>query len=388
MPDDLLGPIDRQTVKQVDIDKIYPDRTQPRRAVPTAVRDAWDGTPRTVTKLFDAWGARIEEDSKRTFDLRLRLSLDERNADTETDDPLVKQQIAALGGSEDDTDLPEHTPGPVEAALMRIVDLAVSINTEGLANAITVANDNGRYMLETGERRWLAFHLLRRVYGDDKWNRIPARVVDRVSVWRQAAENNTRADLNAVSRARQFAVLMMDLYRREKNHEFQVYDAFETDQEYYQQAADLDMPYGKGELVLNAMGVTNRSAISRARKLLKGHPFLWQEGDDHNLSINDLVRLCDLDEPIAREELDKLLHGATFRSAPVAPPRAKKSNSASLSVEPGTPKHFSQVLRQVRKAQTGDRSQVIAAQHYLGELRKWIEQQEREIEQIVEDKES
>src|SRR5690606_34285023 len=115
-----------------------------------------------------------------------------------------------------DGDHPEADPtplGPLEGSLLALADLAGNIRRNGLMNPISVVRVGERYQIETGERGWLAHHLLRLLTGDDNWQYVAARVVERSSVWRQAGENSARADLNAISKARQFALLLMDLYQ-------------------------------------------------------------------------------------------------------------------------------------------------------------------------------
>ena len=83
--------------------------------------------------------------------------------------------------------------------LIELADLAISIRKTGLTNPITV-RQNGSCVSarKPGERRWLAYHLLNLYFPDEDWKRIPAHLVDEVSVWRQASENNARSDLNAI----------------------------------------------------------------------------------------------------------------------------------------------------------------------------------------------
>src|SRR5690606_35218201 len=122
-------------------------------------------------------------------------------------------------------------------------------------------------------RRWLAHHLLGIITGDASWQIISARVVEQSSVWRQAGENSARADLNTISKARQFALLLMDLYQQpDSANMFQDYDACVPpggcDRAYYVQVADsvhFRIPRGKGEQMLNAMGLKGRAGFSRYR---------------------------------------------------------------------------------------------------------------------------
>src|SRR5690606_25072022 len=132
--------------------------------------------------------------------------------------------------------------GPLEAALMKVIELAASIYQEGLLNPISLVRyGEDRFLLETGERRWLAYHLLHHYAPDDgkrdQWAKIPAQFVDGVDVWRQAAENSMRADLNAISKARQYAILLMALEQEINGSRFESYQdliaAGGTDRAYY-----------------------------------------------------------------------------------------------------------------------------------------------------------
>src|SRR5262249_36018206 len=143
-----------------------PDPLQPRRAIPSPVRIYWDGRPSTIATLFDTW---------------FRMAVDERGKAFD-----IESFLRGL----DDAPRPEEDEkiGPIYASLTDLLDMAANIRANGLTNPITVANTGNGYHLETGERRWLAYHILNLYFEDeqDKWNRIPARVVEDFSVWRQA----------------------------------------------------------------------------------------------------------------------------------------------------------------------------------------------------------
>ena len=185
-----VGKVDpgRKTAEAVNIEMIYPDRTQPRRAVPSVIRREWDESPKTAGVMFNRW----------IRDAKLEL----------------KTVKAILDGEE-----VEYIPsGIIGEGLWKVLILAASIHHDGLTNPITVSRKGREFLIETGERRWLAYHLLYANYGKD-YQRIPARIVQR-DIWRQASENNARDDLNAVGKARQFALLLMSLYREESWFEF------------------------------------------------------------------------------------------------------------------------------------------------------------------------
>jgi hypothetical protein len=260
----------RIVAKPISIFEIYPDPMQPRRAIPSSVRQGWNGDPAHVERVLAAWLNAVREESNGAFDL---------------DDYLL-----AESSSEDESHRNERPPvGPMEVAFRGLVDLAATIYRDGLTNPITVASVENIFRLETGERRWLAYHLLHANFPDGKWEKIPARVVDAPNLWRQAAENNARDNLNAIGKTRQFALLLMDLLGSDKNNpvEFQPFDAFENEQEFYAQVADGNkyrVPRGKGQMLVSVIGLGNPDQLRDYRRLLTLPNEAWQIADDYNLA--------------------------------------------------------------------------------------------------------
>lgn len=274
----------RIVARPIAIAEIYPDLAQPRRAIPSAMRKTWDGQPTTIHTLFNTWLRAVEDERGAPFDLHAYLT--GGMTDRSTQETKSAGQLGQIG-SED------GAVGALEYALLQVVELAASIHRDGLTNPITIARKGGFYTIETGERRWLAYHLLNSYFTgidpeDMTWEKIPARVVDGVSVWRQASENNARDDLNAVAKARQLALLLMDLHGMEH---FRPIDNFDDEQGYYAQAVDLAVPHGKSELILNAMGVEHRNVIYRHRNLLKLPYEVWLLADDLNWAERRLRKL-------------------------------------------------------------------------------------------------
>lgn len=270
-----FGAVDdgRQVAEPVPLESIWPDPSQPRRSLPSAVRYDWNGDPTRVAYLLDRWEevAFAENGQRRNWTALLKgVDLSDRLDEDDSMPPTV---------------------GPIESSLVRLVELASSIRQDGLTNPVTVARDGTRYRLETGERRYLAYHYLYARTGDEQWARIPARIVDRVDVWRQATENNARDNLNAISRARQLALLLMDLYGRDQ---FQPLDAFEHERDFYAQVADgahYRLPHGSAERILGAMGLKNAVQIRQYRALLRLDHDLWQRADDRNLTEGEIRKL-------------------------------------------------------------------------------------------------
>lgn len=309
----LFGKVDigkqgkRDRIRNIDINTIQPDRLQPRRIVPTIVRQNSDGTPYDI---ITTWLSLITDERKERFDRAV-----ENGTLTEHDRPddefpwhvYLFNGVTERGWDE------EHDPddvvpkpdrekinaaiidaGPLEASFIKLINLAESIHRDGLSNPISVAKiNNQNYIIETGERRWLAYHLLDMFFEDHDYSKIPARLVEEVSIWRQAAENNARDNLNAVSRARQLAILLMDLYGREN---FNDPDDFNHEQDFYAQVADgneYPVPRGKGEQVINAMGLKNTVQIRQYRGILRLENEQWDTADDTDMTerqIRDLEK--------------------------------------------------------------------------------------------------
>lgn len=261
------------SIEPVNIFDIHPDRAQPRRSIPSALQVYWNGRPETVSELFTLWLDLIQsERGDHSFDLNGYLN------------------------AKGDAETRSEKSGPIENAFLPIADLAVSIRSEGLTNPITIAHDRSQYRLETGERRWLAYHLLWAHFQDERWAKIPARIVQNVSIWRQAAENNARQDLNAIGRARQFSILLMDLLAEQ--FQFAPYDRIvdpgACDRIYYAQVADGSahrIPHGKSEILLNATGLKHPDQLRQYRELLRLPDEVWQIADDLNWSITTIKSL-------------------------------------------------------------------------------------------------
>ena len=106
-----------------------PTRNNRAAAYPRHLRQQFDGRTASIPKLLEHW--------------------------VETTAPDVHLR-AALALSEDEWAEPVGEP-----AFAALLALAASIRHDGLQHPITVARDeHGGFLLESGERRWLAFHLL------------------------------------------------------------------------------------------------------------------------------------------------------------------------------------------------------------------------------------
>ena len=280
---------DFQAIEAVSIHEVYPNPIQPRYSIPHDLTDIFALQPASVVDILERWILEIQlEPGKQAFDIvnYLRGQATDRGALAETDESPAA-----------DDDLPTSTK---YAALMKLIDLAASIRRDGLSNPISLVHHGDRYEIETGERRWLAYHILYWKFGDgDKradgsivnWSRIPARIVNRVDVWRQASENNARDNLNAISRARQLSLLLMDLHGW---HNFAALADCESEQAFYAQVADggaWRIPRGQGERLLNAMGLSTASQLRQYRALLRLPADLWRRGDDEDLTEGELRKI-------------------------------------------------------------------------------------------------
>lgn len=293
---------DRIKITPRPIDQITPDVIQPRRVIPFVVRHHWNGKSdfASMANLFNMWlaEAHVERGNK-------SLPIDEILYGRANERTEVNESLTRVGE--------EPTTGPIESSLTRVIDLAASIRRDGLTNAITIAAENGQFIIETGERRWLAYHLLywrlNTLNNDDQhdWTRIPAHVVDELSIWRQASENNARADLNAIGKARQFALLLMDMFVQE-GVKFRHLDNYQNDQAFYAQVADgteFPIPRNMSEKLLNAMGLKNAVQLRQYRALLRIPFDLWQHADDHNLTEGEIRKLVQKADTVTRVTPDR-----------------------------------------------------------------------------------
>lgn len=329
----------RITAAPINIYLIHPDATQPRRALPTEVRRAWDGSPTSLPVLFMEWMKAI--------------------------DGWRSLIVSILNGEE--VERPEIVQ-PLTAALIEIADLAASIRRDGLTNPITVVRQGEEYIIETGERRWLAYHLLVAHTGDESWTKIPARVVEQFNRWRQAAENNTRKDLNAIGKARQLAVLLMELIPNAA--EFLPLDRFEHEQQFYAQVADGEefrTPRGKGQLLLSAMGLSHSDQIRQHRALLRLPRDLWDAADDGNWTIADISDYRDLNHGIVSQTPQ---FGISNPPTPSSIKKAKKF----LSV---LPDDLWQEIKDMRGVSQGwknyEKPLRDSAEERLRKIKKWVD---------------
>lgn len=364
----------RQTASPVSIFEIVPDPSQPRRAVPYRVRDAaeWHGDPGQMGDLFAAWTELVQDERGGvSFDLAAYLDQQETPQDERPD------QI-----------------GPLEFALVSLIELATSIRNDGLTNPITVVRMGTQsYQLETGERRWLACHLLYLHTQDDLFGKVAARVVERMSLWRQAAENNARSNLNAISKARQFSVLLMELLRLDEQLAFTAFHEFAFEQGYYAQVADGDqyrIPRGTSERLLHATGLKSQKQLREYRALLRLPKQVWIMADDLNWperAIRELVsRAMDEDDLVSLAAEKARAEGYTVPMGTLS--GRHKPNKAAISStgadeqippSPGSRQYYAHLVKLLRRAKAGRGDARDQALSLIGEFRHWLDEEEQQI---------
>lgn len=257
-PDLVFSADKRIKINNLPIDSIYPDPQQARRAIPSQLREVWSGNPHELADFLNVWITQTRID------------------------------IEAFFNESEDYERPTK-PDAVEAALLALLETALSIKRDGLINPITVVRHQEGYVIETGERRWLSYHLLRLIDAKaEKWETIPARIENQMDVWRQASENNARENLNAIARARQLALLIMDVYGREN---FQPLTSFEHEQDFYAQVEDgrtYQIPAGRSDDLVNALGLSDVGQLRQYRMLLRMPKEHWTYADDNNMTEGEL----------------------------------------------------------------------------------------------------
>lgn len=266
-----------QRVQQIAIGEIRPDPRQPRRQIPSLVRAEWGHG--YIESLWEIWLRHYAQENTLSYDQAVgglydRLNGVQTEADAVYQDDATRNKTETIGGT-------------ISKGLLAVVDLASQIRADGLINPIRVVKDGNGYLIESGERRWLAYNFIWWMNGGDAaWSKIPAQVAPQFSAWQQARENTARSQLNAIQMARQFALLLMDLYAAE-GHPFAAFDDVvepgSCDREFYAQVADgaaYRIPRGQGEVLIGALGLKNPQQLRSYRALLNLPDEVWTMADD------------------------------------------------------------------------------------------------------------
>lgn len=268
--DEIFAALDNAQVTSdtLPIMSICADITQPRRIVPRDIRGTWAGHPKGWPNIIQRWEEYV-------YDSGLDLPIED-----------------ILRGKANPFDYMNQDP--IVKGFIELLDLAGQIHDVGLQQRIGVKPRGKEYIIIYGERRWSAFNLLHYYLGDD-YASIPAKVAH-VSEWElakiQAAENFHHVELNAISKARQFAKLLMVANAEEGN-----YDSWNAlvaeggcDRPYYAQVANGDLhpiPYGMGAQFEQTLGIST-GQMRQYRNLLKltddyeVNNAVWDLGDEND----------------------------------------------------------------------------------------------------------
>lgn len=259
----------RQVAKLIPLAEVIPDRRQPRREFPHQVAPR-EYTPEAINQAILEWLALAEAESGHAFPMGVYFE------------------------PQGEWERPER-PKPIERRLIRLVSLAADIYHVGkLIEPIQVTQDGDRrYRITHGERRWLAHWIAYMWSGSEDFLQIMAHKVSVHSVWQQASENGVRSDLNAVSRVRQLALLIMDLHTR-ADHHFADMDELvepgECDRAFYAQVADgTEYPilYRETERIARVTGLSPTQQ-RQYRRILRASDALWLEADDADLTEGEI----------------------------------------------------------------------------------------------------
>lgn len=364
--DEIKGQIDEDAklnAQPIKIADIYPDLTQPRKVLPSAVRRLWNGKTdvETMRRLFEEWWQLVmherEDAGRPEFDMLGYLE--------------GRDVVEVIGKDEFGDDVYPDA-GPLETSLLHVVILAYMIKLSGLINAITVAVINDampvRYMIETGERRWFAYQLLRATYPQvDEWVKIPARIVEEIDEYRQSSENTARQNLSAIEKARQYAKLLMRAHKDAKTGEaFKTLTDVDHEHHYYRQAADYRIPDGFRDKIMKAMGVTSASEIALCRKLLIISDKVWDLADDYKVPQAKILECAEMPEPMALKYLDQMIDHRSSKTVP-----RETAEAVSSTPSDTTPKSaFASVWKAFVKGKQVDRSKYEAVKAWMAEVEK------------------
>jgi hypothetical protein len=264
---------DRVIASPVPVLDIHTDIRQPRRALPAAVRAGFTGDPTQILDILERWHNLAVRRAGQRIEVPRYLFGTVEADDIDTDDPIVTRYLALLR-------------------------LAADIHERGLIHFPNVAELDDGYILESGERRLLAHHLLMIHVDTERYGTINVVIKPRASVWAQATENTASEGYSPIEKARQLALLLMDMWQEDRT--FQPISDMITpdgsDRPYYAQALELNARRGQGQKLLNAMGVSSRGTVAKYKKLLELSDGYWLWGETKNKTLNDLLGLVDADQ--------------------------------------------------------------------------------------------
>jgi hypothetical protein len=221
---------------------------------------------------------------------------------------------------------------PDEKALYSIVNLALSIHTNGQINPITVYKIDNRYGIETGERRWFAIKLLHLgMLNRDHDGNILCFVIpqDKFSPLRQAEENSKRADLKAVEVSRQILKLILfahGIFAPEGSVPY----------EWYRQGLDMDLKGGHipAKDIYDALGFNDRFVFSRYKNLYRLCDEALNLADRYDVSegrLRPLLKLSPQDQVEMLQQFAGLNDSQTKPIEEISGDSDEKANKRSLT---------------------------------------------------------
>lgn len=254
------------TAHRLALSDIHADLRQPRRIIPFEVRGDWDGTSDDLSTVLANWHALVEAKLAVTLDLPKLL-----------EGTASLPVLDALGSDE-----------PSTTEYLELVKLAMTIRFEGLRDPVEVYRVGDGYRLLDGERRWMAHHLLKQ-HVSAQYDHLNATVKPAPDVWAQATKNGARRPLNAVSMARQIALLVMAMYEGDNGVAFTSYEETvlpgEIDRKYYAQVARGDLYRIKDGFLARVLAVTglkSKDQVAQYRAILRVDDALWVKADAQN----------------------------------------------------------------------------------------------------------
>lgn len=250
--------------RAIPIAEITPDPLNPRRSLPPYLRERWDGAPDTLPAILTRWLTDIQQHTRIN-----PVSIGQ----------IIRGEVALSDIFQDEL----RDTGKAIDDFAKSLSLAASIYENGLDNPLSIARNGTGFLLESGERRVIAHHMIVLWGGDEKsqqFNRALAFIYDEHDPFRQGIENNMRAPLSTgVERCQQVLRLIMEMYKREKGADFGDPPRNGSLQAYYQQVADgtayrvLD---GYASVIETATGMSD-NAMRQYRRLIKMPPEMWDK---------------------------------------------------------------------------------------------------------------
>jgi hypothetical protein len=288
---DTMAEITGRGVKVISLvlDRVRPDPAQPRRVLPESIRGEFLVGHINARQALERWESMVAEEASRLGRPRPDWkALLDRNPEDRAEDAV-------------DFDAPGQ-PGPEEELLRSIVATAATIRHGGQVSPITVVEiDNGSYYrIETGERRYWAYHWLNTWIGDG-FDQIQCIAVEQSSPWRQAAENTSRESLSAMAIARQLATLLLNLYDISPDY------ARPISNDWYRQALRYRVPRGEGANLRAALGGIERSQFSRIQALLRLPDLVWELADRHRLEEKRLRYVLRVEDEALQLQLVRVM---------------------------------------------------------------------------------